>query len=53
MAHEVSAELGISLQAAGSLIQLAWTLQARIPRIGAALDAGTSDYVKASWSLAP
>jgi hypothetical protein len=47
VAHEVSAELGISLQAADSLIQLAWTLEARIPRIGAALDAGVIDYVKA------
>jgi hypothetical protein len=45
--HEVSAELGISLQAADSLIQLAWTLEARLPRIGAALDAGVIDYVKA------
>jgi len=26
---------------------LAWTLQARLPRIGAALDAGIIDYVKA------
>jgi uncharacterized protein DUF222 len=47
VAHEVSAELGISLQAADSLIQLAWTMEARIPRIGAALDAGIIDYVKA------
>jgi hypothetical protein len=45
--HEVAAELGISLPAADSLVQLAWTLQARIPRIGAALAAGVIDYVKA------
>jgi hypothetical protein len=45
--HEVSAVLGISLQAADSLIQLAWDLLARIPRIGAALDDGVLDYVKA------
>jgi hypothetical protein len=47
VAHEVSAELGISPQAADDLIQLAWALEARIPRIGAALDAGIVDYVKA------
>jgi hypothetical protein len=28
------------------LIWLAWTLQARIPRIGAGLDAGFIDYIK-------
>jgi len=47
VSHEVAAELSISLQAADSLIQLAWTLEARLPRVGAALDAGVIDYVKA------
>jgi hypothetical protein len=45
--HEVSAELGISPQAADKLIWLAWALEARIPRIGAALKAGIIDYLKA------
>jgi hypothetical protein len=47
VAHEVAAELGISLPAADKLIQLAWTLEARLPRVGAALEAGVIDYVKA------
>jgi hypothetical protein len=47
VAHEVTAELGISLQAADKLIWLAWALEARIPRIGAALDAGVIDYIRA------
>jgi hypothetical protein len=47
VAHEVCAELGISPQAADKLIWLAWTLEARIPRIGAALEAGVVDYLKA------
>jgi hypothetical protein len=47
VAHEVAAELGISLPAADKLIGLAWTLEARLPRIGAALEAGVIDYVKA------
>jgi len=45
--HEVAGELGISLPAADKLIGLAWTLEARLPRVGAALDAGVIDYVKA------
>jgi hypothetical protein len=45
--HELAAQLGISLQAADSLVGLAWTLEARLPRIGAALEAGVIDYVKA------
>jgi hypothetical protein len=45
--NEVAAELGISPQAADKLIWLAWALAARIPRIGAALDSGVIDYVKA------
>jgi hypothetical protein len=47
VAHEITAELGISLQAADKLAWLAWALAARIPRIGAALDAGITGYVKA------
>jgi hypothetical protein len=45
--HEVAAELGISLQAADKLTSLAWALEARLPRTGAALEAGVIDYVKA------
>jgi hypothetical protein len=45
--HEVAAQLGISLRAADKLISLAWTLEARLPRVGAALEAGVIDYVKA------
>jgi hypothetical protein len=45
--HEVAGELGISLSAADGLVGLAWALEARLPRIGAALDAGVIDYVKA------
>ena len=37
--HEVAAALGISLVAAGRLVNLAWTLEARLPRIGKALKA--------------
>jgi hypothetical protein len=47
VAHEVAAELGISLQAADKLTWLAWALEARLPQIGAALEAGIIDYVKA------
>jgi hypothetical protein len=36
--HEVAAALGISVVAAGKLVNLAWTLDARLPDIGAALD---------------
>jgi hypothetical protein len=35
--HEVAAALGISLIAAGKLVNLTWTLDARLPGIGAAL----------------
>ena len=35
--HEVAAALGISLVAAGKLVNLAWTLDTRLPRIGTAL----------------
>jgi hypothetical protein len=47
VAHEVTAVLGISLPAADKLTWLAWALEARLPRIGAALEAGIIDYVKA------
>ena len=36
--HEVAAALGISLAAAGKLVNLTWTLDARLPGIGKALD---------------
>jgi hypothetical protein len=44
--HELTAELGISLRAADQLTELAWALEARLPRIGAALEAGIIDYVR-------
>jgi hypothetical protein len=47
VAHEVTAALGISLPAADKLIWLAWTLEARLPRVGTALETGVIDYVKA------
>src|SRR5215468_8321063 len=45
--HEVSAELGISLPAAGRLTGLAWELRARLPGIGALLAGGANDALKA------
>ena len=45
--HEVSAALGISLQAADKLLILAWTLEARLPGTGAKLADGTIDFLKA------
>jgi hypothetical protein len=45
--HEVAAALSISLQGADKLANLAWTLQARLPGIGAKLADGTIDIVKA------
>ena len=45
--HEVAAALAISLQGADKLANLAWTLQARLPGIGAKLADGTVDIVKA------
>ena len=42
VAHEVAAQLRISWQAAVPLAQLAWELEARLPRIGALLDAGVA-----------
>ena len=46
--HEVAGALAVSLPAADRLLNLAWTLQARLPRIGALLAAGTIDALKAS-----
>ena len=39
--HEAAAALGISLQAADKLLDLAWTLEARLPGTGAKLADGT------------
>jgi hypothetical protein len=39
--HEAAAALGISLQAADKLLDLAWTLEARLPGVGAKLADGT------------
>ena len=41
--HEVAAALGISVVAAGKLVNLAWTLDARLPGIGTALEADRLD----------
>jgi len=41
--HEVAAALGISLAAAGKLVNIAWTLEARLPGIGRALAASKLD----------
>src|SRR5262249_25871180 len=41
--HEVAAALGISVVAAGKLINLAWTLDARLPGIGQALEKNLLD----------
>jgi hypothetical protein len=45
--HEVAAALAISVPAANKLTDLAWTLQARLPRIGAKLADGTIDCLRA------
>ena len=45
--HEVSAALAVSLPGADKLLNLAWTLRARLPRIGALLAGGVIDAVKA------
>src|SRR5262252_8326756 len=45
--HEVAAALGISLQAADKLLDLAWTLEARLPGTGAKLADGTISYTTA------
>jgi hypothetical protein len=46
--HEAAAALGLSLTAADKLLDLAWTLRARLPAIGAKLADGTIDVVKAT-----
>jgi Domain of unknown function (DUF222) len=46
--HEVAAALRLSLPAAGTLMDLAWALRARLPGIAARLADGTIDYVKAT-----
>jgi Domain of unknown function (DUF222) len=45
--HELSGALAMSLPGADKLLNLAWTLQARLPRIGALLAAGIIDTLKA------
>jgi hypothetical protein len=45
--HEVAGALRISPQAAGTLVNLAWVLEARLPGIGAKLTDGTIDLAKA------
>ncbi|MCW2933961.1 MAG: nuclease, partial [Actinomycetia bacterium] len=49
--HEVAAALGISLVAAGRLVNLAWTLEARLPGIGKALEGCRLDP-SAAWMIA-
>jgi Domain of unknown function (DUF222) len=44
--HEVAEALGISPQAAGKLVNLAWVLEARLPGIGARLADGTLNFIK-------
>src|SRR6516164_3899080 len=45
--HEVAGAMAMSLPAADRLLNLAWTLQARLPRIGALLAGGVIDALKA------
>jgi hypothetical protein len=45
--HEVSAALGISLVGARKLLRLAWSLEARVPGVGRALDEDRLDYSRA------
>jgi hypothetical protein len=45
--HEVAAALRISLPAAGRLVNLAWTLEARLPGIGKALEDNQLDPPRA------
>jgi Domain of unknown function (DUF222) len=47
LSEEVADALGISRQAADQLVDMAWSLAARLPRIAAALRAGVIDFVKA------
>jgi Domain of unknown function (DUF222) len=46
LSHEITPALGISLPAADKLANTAWEMGARLPGIGAALAAGTIDYLK-------
>ena len=46
VAHEVAAQMRVSWQAAAPLVQLAWELEARLPRVGALLDAGVLTALK-------
>ncbi|HEX4833989.1 MAG TPA: DUF222 domain-containing protein [Trebonia sp.] len=47
LAHEVALELRTSVPAARKLLQAAWALEARLPRIGQALDDGRIDLSRA------
>jgi hypothetical protein len=47
LSEEVADALGISRQAADQLVDMAWSLAARLPRTAAALRAGVIDFVKA------
>ncbi len=44
--HEAAAALGLSVPDADTLLNLAWTLAARLPGIGAKLADGTISYTK-------
>jgi hypothetical protein len=46
LSEEVADALGISRQAADQLVDMAWSLAARLPRTAAALRAGGIDFVK-------
>jgi hypothetical protein len=50
--HEVAAQLRVSLVAAGKLLHLAWSLEARLPRIGKALADGRLDPGQAKMIVA-
>ena len=45
--HEVSAALGISLVSARKLLRLAWSLEARLPGVGLALNEDRVDFARA------
>ena len=45
--HEVSAALGISLVGARKLLRLAWSLEARLPGVGLALNEDRVDFARA------
>jgi Domain of unknown function (DUF222) len=47
LGSEVALELAISHRAADALINLAWDLEARLPRTAAALDTGELSFIKA------